>query len=46
MNGLDLSLKVDGGDRHTFRAPLNVALPTAVGEQYNGRIFDLNIFFM
>ncbi len=31
MNGLDLSLKVNGGDRHTYRAPANVQVPDEVG---------------
>ncbi len=31
MNGLDLSLKNNDGDRHTFLPPSNIELADAVG---------------
>jgi cathepsin L len=38
MNGLDLSLKVNGGDRHTYRAPANVQVPDEVDWRTQGYV--------
>jgi cathepsin L len=38
MNGLDLSLKVNGGDRHTYRAPANVQVPDEVDWRPKGYV--------
>jgi len=38
MNGLDLSLKVNGGDRHTYRAPANVQIPDEVDWRPKGYV--------